>query len=68
MKVDVNDPLWKDIERFVSERVAQLRAENDDDLDPTETATLRGQIAAFKELLAISETQVKLEVASPTYV
>ena len=47
--------LWKKVEALANEKIDVLRKRNDGDLDETETARLRGRIAAWKELLAWGE-------------
>lgn len=54
--LDVHTPTWKVIERWTRERIDGLRSKNDAiSLDERQTAVLRGQIAAFKELLTLAE-------------
>ena len=47
--------LWKKISDHLAEQVRVLRAKNDGDLDPIETARLRGRISAYKEIIALGD-------------
>ena len=47
--------LWKKISDHLTEQVRVLRARNDGDLDPIETARLRGRISAYKEIIALGD-------------
>lgn len=47
-----NHPLWLKIESHLKERIVILRAKNDGPLDTVQTATIRGQIAETKAMLA----------------
>lgn len=49
------NPLWRRIEQHLEDRLAVLRAKNDSDLDPNETARLRGRILEIKSLLDIGQ-------------
>ncbi len=50
-----SNPLWMRLEKHLRERLAELRARNDADNDPVQTARLRGRIAELKDLLAAAE-------------
>lgn len=43
--------LWKKIERETADRLAELRVQNDGNLDALQTAKVRGQISMCKEVL-----------------
>lgn len=48
-----NSPAWHKIEQYLNHRLDQVRKKNDNPLSAEETATLRGEIAALKSLLAL---------------
>lgn len=57
MRIDRRDPNWQAVEEFAAARLKQLREENDDDtLGERDTQLIRGQIAAFKAILALPDT------------
>ena len=47
-----NHPLWLKIESHLKERIGILRAKNDGPLDAVQTATIRGQTAEAKAMIA----------------
>ena len=47
-----NHPLWLKIESHLKERIVILRAKNDGPLDVVQTATIRGQLAEAKAMIA----------------
>lgn len=53
---EANSGLWQELAKYLTERLADKRRENDHDKDAIKTAYLRGQIATMKELLALAET------------
>lgn len=53
--VEAQSALWLKLKKHLEERLDVLRAKNDGDLDTTETARLRGRIAALKELIALED-------------
>lgn len=55
--------LWKKISDHLTEQVRVARAKNDGDLDPIETARLRGRISAFKEIIALGDEPSPVMVA-----
>jgi len=55
-EIDITSPTWRSVQQFAEEKIATLRSQNDSfALDATATAVTRGQIAAFKSLLALAE-------------
>lgn len=54
-RIETQSQLWLKLKKHMQERVDVLRAKNDGDLDTTETARLRGRIAAIKELIALED-------------
>lgn len=41
---------WRKVRAFIDERAGQLRARLETNLDPTETAHVRGRLAELREL------------------
>lgn len=50
-----NNPLWAKLERYLNDRLEMNRRKNDGDLEPLETAKVRGRIAVIKDLLALAK-------------
>lgn len=48
-------PLWQKLAQHYSQRLATLRAKNDNPLTADETADLRGRIAEVKALLSLAD-------------
>lgn len=46
--------VWQKVAKELTERLEILRAKNDNNLEPLETARLRGQIAQVREILSWS--------------
>lgn len=42
---------WKQVEEWAQEQLAYARKKNDGNLDPVETASIRGEIRLLKKLL-----------------
>jgi hypothetical protein len=54
LEIDPRSPTWRFIEQHAEKRLADLRLRNERmSMGPDETAYTRGQIAAWKELLAL---------------
>lgn len=54
LEIDSRSPTWRFIEQHAEQRLTELRLRNDRmTMGPEETAHTRGQIAAWKELLAL---------------
>jgi hypothetical protein len=54
--------LWQRIEIEITERLETSREKNDASLTPEETATLRGSIKAFKEILSWAVIDPRLDL------
>ena len=52
---DKHSAAWKRLREHYEARLAKLRIDNDGDLDPTQTAKLRGKIAEIKLLLGLDK-------------
>lgn len=53
MEIDFRSETWKAIKARTEDRLSAARKRNDGALTPDQTATLRGTIAAYKEILAL---------------
>lgn len=54
-QIDFRSETWKAIEELANSRLDELRRKNDGQLDPTQTAVVRGQIAELKKLLTLAK-------------
>lgn len=57
---DKNTPLWLALRAHLERRRDSLRAKNDTNLSPEETAKVRGQIAEIKALLALENPRPEI--------
>lgn len=68
MSIDVNSRTWTWLEQYMLNRLRTLREKNDNGkLDALATATLRGEIAAVKDLLALPTLVAQVERDDPGY-
>lgn len=51
--------LWNRFSKHLEEKLFDVRAANDGDKDPVQTAKLRGQIGLLKALIALGNEPVK---------
>lgn len=67
--LDAKSATWQFVEERASERLDALRTSNDKvSMDATQTAFLRGQIAAWKELLALAKAPAQpVDDSGPGY-
>lgn len=56
-EADKMNPLWLRMEPYLAKRLSKLRAQNDADLDPEETAKLRGKISELKTMLNLAKAK-----------
>lgn len=62
--LDPQSPTWHALEQHALARIAALREKNDaPSLDALRTAELRGRIAAWKELLALTNESAPAQSA-----
>jgi hypothetical protein len=47
--------MWLKVKEYAEQRISVLRQKNDGMLDELNTASIRGQIKAWKELVALEE-------------
>lgn len=52
---DLTSPTWNKLERHFEARIADLREQNDADLDDLATTKIRAKIATYMELLRLGE-------------
>lgn len=53
LEIDFNNQSWSAVRQYAESRIDQLRRRNDGALSAEQTASLRGSIAALKEILAL---------------
>jgi hypothetical protein len=64
MKLEAHEKqtaLWQKLESYIEQRIDTLRRMNDSELDPIQTARLRGRIVELKALVALSKDEQPLE-------
>lgn len=52
---EINSSTWIKVEAHIKERIETLRASNDADLDPIQTALVRGRIRELRALADLSK-------------
>lgn len=68
MKIDKNGLTWRTISLHLTDRLMALRELNDrTTLDPVQTAAVRGEIKAVKELLALPDAVEQVVQEPPGY-
>lgn len=68
MNIDIKSRTWTLIEAYLNDRLAKCREKNDSNkLDAIETARLRGEIAAVKDLLALPDKVAQVARDDPGY-
>ncbi len=60
----IDDPAFNRFIEDQKKRLEKLRADNDSNLDPQQTAYLRGQIAELKRTIKLAEPPVEFKSAS----
>lgn len=64
LEIDPRSPSWRFVAQHATKRLEELRLCNDRmTMGPDQTAHTRGQIAAWKELLALPETAAPAQPA-----
>jgi len=64
----MKDIEWTEVKEYCENRLAELRAENDNDADEVETAKLRGMILFIKELLELEKNEQNVEISDTKYI
>lgn len=59
---------WITVKEHCESRLAEMRAENDNDADALETAKLRGMIAFAKEILDLEKNEQSIEISDTKYI
>lgn len=59
---------WSTVKEYCENRLAEMRAENDNDANATETATLRGRISFAKEVLDLEKNEQNIEISDTKYI
>jgi hypothetical protein len=54
-RYEADSALWLKLSEYVRGRIASMQTRLEGDLDPVATARTRGQIKAFRELLALAD-------------
>lgn len=68
LQIDPKSETWRAIESWADERLNQLRLKNDSMSSEVDTAFMRGKIAGFKELLALTKAPaIEADDSGPTY-
>ena len=62
---EAGSPLWVKLEEHIKSRLADKRAENDNDKDAIATARLRGCISELKEFLLLAQQAPEPETDEP---
>jgi len=62
---EARSAVYQKIKRYAEERLAHLRAQNDDNLDPARTAILRGRIKEAKKFAALDKPLPDMEQDVP---
>lgn len=66
--IDVNSRTWITVKAHLEKRLAECREKNDrSELTEMQTAALRGEIAAVKNLLDLPRQVAPVEVDDPGY-
>lgn len=58
--------LWKKLVDHYTERLATLRAQNDTDRSPEDTASIRGEIKEVKRFLALDREKPEFKSPGPS--
>lgn len=56
-EADKLSALWRKLEPYLQDRLDACRKQNDGDLSPEQTHRLRGEIAAYKRILALANAE-----------
>lgn len=60
-----NSELWVKLKAHLEQRMQELRESNDSDLEPKDTAHVRGRIAECKEFIHLEEPAPKIPEEPP---
>jgi len=59
---------WVQVRDHCTRRLAELRDENEGDLDPAETTKIRGMIEMAREIIALGEDEPTVQIVEPNYI
>lgn len=59
---------WIQVKDHCTKRLAELREENEGDLDTTETARVRGMIEMAKEVIALGVDEATIQIVQTDYI
>jgi len=59
---------WVAVKEYCENRLKEMRSENDNDANKTETARLRGMIAFAKEILDLEKNEQNIEISDTRYI
>ena len=57
MKIDIHSETWKVIASHIEQRIAKLSRNLESDQPENDTTRIRGQLKAFREVLALSDSK-----------
>lgn len=60
-QTDRRSVVWLKLAKHLEARLDELRAKNDNDLDPIATAKLRGEVAGVKAILSLGDEAQQVE-------
>lgn len=63
--IDFTSPTWEQVVRWAQSELERARKINDGELDPTRTASVRGEIRFIKRLLDLPEMDARERNADP---
>lgn len=55
VRIDPQSATWRSIEEWATAQLERNRLRNEGELDPIQTAKVRGRIATLKDLLALAQ-------------
>ena len=61
-EIESASALWARLSTHLEERLRILREKNDNPIDPIETARIRGEIKAVKQLLDVGQPPAKIGI------
>jgi len=59
---------WITVKEHCQKRLTEMRSENDNDANKTETARLRGMISFAKEILDLEKNEQNIEISDTKYI
>ena len=62
LDIDINSLEWAEIKNYLESRLVRLREDNDGNLQPIETANVRGRISEIKNFLKSVEKEKHVEI------